>query len=292
MAEVNKNITVKTIKAILFYLFMAIAMLWILIPFLIIVCTSLISSVEINSTMSFLWFPKEGIDFSAYKSVLVEDIFASTEIPTLVLGFINTLWIAIITVVCKLFFSGLAAYGYSKLNFKGKEKFFILELATMMIPTACMVMTSYMYYYTLGWTDSFLPIVIPGLFGSATIIFFLRGFFDGIPNELIEAAAIDGLGTFMIYIRIMLPLSVPAFVAQFIFCFAGSYNSYTGPMLYLTKDTQVTLQLALSNIQGSYPYDENVKCAAAVVGLVPLIVVYITCQKFFLDGLTVGGGKE
>lgn len=241
--------------------------------------------------MSFIWWPKEGVNLSSYYTILFDDMFASTKVPTLILGFFNTLWIAAISVTGKLFFSGLAAYSYAKLNFKWKEKLFMIELATMMVPTACMVMTSYMFYRTLGWTDSFLPVVIPGLFGSATIIFFLRTFFEGIPTSLIEAAKIDGLGTFGCYIKIIIPLAVPAYMAQLIFTFVSVYNAYTGPLLYLTKDYQVTLQLALTQITSSYANYTNIKCAAAIVGLVPMIIMFLTCQKYFLEGLSAGAVK-
>ena len=279
------------IAVVLFYIIMAAFMLFAIVPFYVIVATSLTSYQELTSTMSFVWWPKNGLDFSSYYTVLFDDMFASTSVPTLILGFLNTMWISLVTVTAQLFFSGLAAFAYSKLRFRWKERVFLLELATMMIPTACMGITSFMFYRWLGWTDSYLPVVIPGMFGSASTIFFLRSFFDGIPTSLIEAAKIDGLGTFGCYLRIIMPLAKPAFMAQLIFAFVSAYNAYGGPLLYLTKDTQVTLQLALTQISNSYGGFTNIRCAAAVVGLVPMIIVFLACQKYFIEGITSGSVK-
>ena len=279
------------IAVVLFYIIMAAFMLFAIVPFYVIVATSLTSYQELTSTMSFVWWPKNGLDFSSYYTVLFDDMFASTSVPTLILGFLNTMWISLVTVTAQLFFSGLAAFAYSKLRFRWKERVFLLELATMMIPTACMGVTSFMFYRWLGWTDSYLPVVIPGMFGSASTIFFLRSFFDGIPTSLIEAAKIDGLGTFGCYLRIIMPLAKPAFMAQLIFAFVSAYNAYGGPLLYLTKDTQVTLQLALTQISNSYGGFTNIRCAAAVVGLVPMIIVFLACQKYFIEGITSGSVK-
>ena len=287
-AKKNRHIVSTTF----FYIIMTAFMLFTLVPFYVGIATSITSSQELASTMEFIWWPKEGVDFSSYYTILFNDMFASTELPTLVLGFLNTLWIAAISVTGKLFFSGLAAYSYAKLQFKAKNKLFILELATMMVPTVCMVMTSYMFYTMLGWTDSYLPVIIPGLFGNATMIFFFRSFFEGVPNSLLEAAKMDGLGTFGCYIRIMIPLAIPAYMAQLIFAFLGVYNSYTGPLLYLTQDYQMTLQLALTQITSAYANDPNVKCAAAILGLLPMVIIFLFCQKFFLEGLSAGGVKE
>lgn len=279
-------------STILFYVVMTTFFVFAVLPFYVCIVTAVTSTKELASTMSFIWWPKEGLDFSSFYTILFDDMFAVTELPTLILGFLNTLWIALVSVTGKLFFSGLAAYAYAKLEFKWKEKLFFLELATMMVPTVCMIMTSYMFYSALGWTDSYLPVILPGLFGSATIILFLRGFFESIPNSLLEAAKIDGLGTFGCYIKIIVPLAIPAFMAQLIFTFLGVYNAYTGPLLYLTQDHQMTLQLALTQITKAYASFDNVTCAAALIGLAPMVIIFLSCQKFFLEGLSAGGVKE
>lgn len=257
-----------------------------MVPFYVILVTSFTSYPELMSTMEFIWWPKN-FTFETYK-----EIFTNGAFEMLMTGFGNTLWMTMITSLSSLFFSGLAAYAYSKLKFKGREAIFMIELATMMIPTTTLTLPSYLFYDALGWSHGFLPLVIPGMFGTATTIFFLRGYMSGIPNEILEAAKIDGLGTFGVYVKILLPQAFPAFIAQFIFMFVGSYNNYMGPLMYLFDDaSKYTLQLALSEIQMMYA-DPNQICVSVIIALVPLIVLFIIFQKFFISGLTVGGGKE
>ena len=155
---------------------------------------------------------------------------------------------------------------------------------------------SYLFYSAIGWQKSILPLFIPGMFGSAGTIFFLRMYFEGINKEIVEAAKIDGVGTIGIYFRMMIPLSIPAFLAQFIFAFVGGYNDYQGPLLYLVGNKSMwTLQLSMSQIvsfvgsEGGY---KNVQCASALVGLLPMLLLYCFVQKFFIAGIAVGGGKE
>ena len=140
-----------------------------------------------------------------------------------------------------------------------------------------------------------LPLLIPGMFGSIGTMFFLRLFFDGIPNSLIEAATLDGAGFFQCFFKIMMPLAKPAFIAQFIFGFVGGYNSYLGPVLYLQNQPKfVTLQLYLSEIRSLFPSagSENIYCAAAILGMLPLIIVYCCMQKYFIEGVSAGSVKE
>ena len=154
-----------------------------------------------------------------------------------------------------------------------------------------------MFYSNIGWTGDlgFLPLVIPGMFGGIGTMFFLRLFFDGIPDSLIEAARLDGAGFFQVFFKVMAPLGKPAFISQFIFGFVGGYNSYLGPQLYLQNQPKfVTLQLYLSQIRSLFPNagSENIYSAAAILGMLPLIVIYCFVQKYFIEGIAVGGVKE
>lgn len=140
-----------------------------------------------------------------------------------------------------------------------------------------------------------MPLVIPGMFGSISTVFFLRMYFDGIPTGLLEAARIDGAGTITVFFRIMWPLAMPAFIAQFIFGFVGGYNNYMSALLYLNNNPDfITLQLVLSKVTTLFPGAEykNVWCASSIIGILPLIVIYCFTQKYFLEGITAGGVKE
>ena len=267
----------------------------VLIPFYMVTVTSFVGEAELQSTSGFIWWPKMGFTIEAYRIMFSEDIYVQNgllSIPSLFVGFFNTLWTTLLVSVCSLFFSGLAAYSYSKVNFVGKKKFFMVELATMMIPMSCMTVPSYVVYDALGWTYTFLPIIIPGLLGNASMIFFLRSYFDQISKEFVEAAKIDGMGHLGIYVYVMLPIAMPAFVAQFIFAFVSGYNNFAGPLLYLYggDPATYTLQIMLSDIGGLYS-NAAVVCANTVIALLPMIVLYIFLQKFFIEGITVGGVK-
>lgn len=279
-------------KIIIFAILLFYAIL-LLLPFYTILVTSITSNIEKMSQMSFIWFPEE-VTFEAYKNVLLGDpVYLSDGISSIAIGFFNTLWSTLLTCVVGLFMSGLAAFAYAKLKFKGSNTLFLLQLVTMMIPMATMTIPSYIFYESIGWTNSFLPIIIPGLFGGATTIFFLKSYMTSIPNDIIEAAKIDGLGPLSTYVRIVIPLSIPAYVAQFIFGFVAGYNNYQKPLLYLSGNEKLyTLQLSLNILQGYFSRFSNQLCAIAVIGLIPLIIVYIIFQRFFIEGIAVGGGKE
>ena len=275
------------------YIFLALFCLWVLVPFYVIIITSLTSVTEIMSSIRFIWFPREGVSFESYYTVLFDDILAVGGMSSLLRGFLNTMWMTVPPLLVNLFVSGLAAYSYAKLNFRAKNVLYIITLATMMIPSAVMTMPSFLFYDAIGWSQGPLPLMIPTLFGSAGTVFFLRQFFAGIPSDLIDAGKIDGMGYFSMYGKRMLPLSVRAFLAQGFLGFVGGYNNYLGPLLYLNGKVELyTLQLSLSVLQGIYYADQSVQCASAVIAILPLLIIYLVCQKFFIQGVAATGLKD
>ena len=295
METVKKERKINTVGSkVGFYVFCGFLTLCVIIPFYVVFVTSITSWQEIAQSgleKGFIWWPSK-IDFSSYKKIFETDYNAINGIPTLLRAFFNTIWMTLFTVGFNLFFSSLAAYAYTKVQFKGKEAIFMIQLATMMIPGATMTIPSVVFYNMLGWVGTRLPVLIPGMFGGASAIFFFRSYFQGISNEYFEAAKIDGLGEFECFLRIMIPLSVPAYVAQFIFMFVNHYNSYTSSLIYLSYDPSVyTLQYVVDYLTSSYE-ETNAKCAIALTALVPLIVIYLFAQKLFIEGVQAGGGKE
>lgn len=280
------------------YVVLILFALWILMPFLTIIVTSFTSTQEYIDATSYVWWPSN-FSLEGYKLLFMDDPYAVDGIPSLLRGFFNTMWITLIPLFSSLFISLLVAYCYSKWDFPCKSVLFVLTTTLMFIPLGSFGFVSYMFYQNIGWTEgnsAVLPLLIPGLFGAASTIFFLRPYVDGISNEIIEAAQIDGMGFWQIFFTIILPLSKPALVAQFIFGFVGGYNNYSSALLYLNNasETLWTLQIALQKLiaylSGSADY--NFLCATALMAMLPLIVVYIVCQKFFTEGITFGGGKE
>lgn len=266
-------------------------------PIATILLTSFVPSSELATSTEFIWRPEQ-FTLDAYKTIFVYDTYIDTVgMPGLLLGFINTMWLTLIPLLIGLLMAGFSAYAFSKMNFPFKEKLFKFSVIIRSVPLGAFGVISYVFYSAIGWTGElgFLPLLIPGMFGGIGTMFFLRLYFDGIPNSLIEAATLDGAGFFRCFFKIMFPLAKPAFIAQFIFGFVGGYNSYLAPMLYLQNQPKfVTLQLYLSEIRSLFPTagSENIYCAAAILGMLPLIIIYCCMQKYFIEGVSAGSVKE
>lgn len=283
---------------IVIYIILVIFSLWILLPFLTIIVTSFTPAQEYIDATGYIWWPQHP-SLDGYKRLFLDDPYAVGGIPSLLRGFFNTMWMTLIPLISSLVSSLLVAYCYSKWDFPCKNALFLLTVALMFIPLGAFGFVSYMFYQNIGWTEgklAVLPLVVPGMFPGVSLVFFLRPYVDGIGNEIVEAAKIDGMGFWQIFFTIILPLSKPALVAQFIFGFAAGYNNYTGALLYLNNASedmwtlQISLQRLIAYLSGAGDYD--FMCATALMAMLPLIVLYICCQKFFIEGITFGGGKE
>ena len=281
----------------LIFVILVLYTIFLFFPIATVLLTSFVPSNELATSTEFIWW-SDNFTLDAYKTIFVYDSYIDlVGMPGLLLGFINTMWLTLIPLVAGLFTAGLSAYSFSKMDFPFKEQLFRFSVLIRSIPLGAFGVISYVFYSAIGWTgeNGFLPLLVPGLFGSIGTMFFLRLFFDGIPTSLIEAATLDGAGFFQCFVKIMMPLAKPAFIAQFIFGFVGGYNSYLGPLLYLQNEPRfVTLQLYLSQIRSLFPSagSENIYCAAAILGMLPLIVIYCCLQKYFIEGVTAGGVKE
>ena len=282
---------------IVVFLVLSIYAVLLFFPIATVLITSFTPSEELASSIEFIWWP-ENVTFDAYKAIFEYDYYADlTGMPGVVLGFFNTMWLTLIPLVVGLLVSGFSAYAFSKMDFPFKEQLFRFSVIIRSIPLGAFSVISYVFYSAIGWTgdNGFLPLLVPGMLGGLGTVFFLRLFFDGIPTALIEAATLDGAGFFYCFTKIMFPLAKPAFIAQFIFGFVAGYNSYLAPQLYLQDQPQfVTLQLYLSQIRELFPGlgSENIHMAAAILGMVPLVIIYCCLQKYFIDGIAEGGVKE
>ena len=266
-------------------------------PIMTILLTSFVPTEELATSKDFVWWP-DNFTLDAYRTIFTYDSYIDlTGMPGLVLGFFNTMWLTLVPLLIGLMVAGFSAYAFSKMNFPFKERLFKISVIIRSVPLGAFGVISYVFYSVIGWTGEagYLPLLIPGMLGSIGTMFFLRLFFDGIPNSLIEAATLDGAGFFQCFFKIMFPLAKPAFIAQFIFGFVAGYNSYLGPMLYLQNQPNfVTLQLYLSEIRSLFPAagSESIYCAAAILGMLPLILIYCLVQKYFIEGVSAGGVKE
>ncbi len=265
--------------------------LWVLLPFSLVLMTSFKGVIEANS-LEFHWLPKE-FTLQGYQKVFEYDMGSAYEgVPLIISGFINTLWIVIPPTILGLFSSAISAYAFSKLRFKFKNQMFGLLLATMMIPGTILLTPSFIIFNQIGWVNTPLPLMIPGMFGTATCVFFMRQFYSGIPTALVESAEMDGMSYFGIFFKIMVPLSIPALLAQGILGFIGGYNDYLGPLIYLQDPELYTLQIAMNQLK-SYFAGRNVPAmmAATIISMVPTIVLYLIAQKRFIEGVATSGMK-
>ncbi|MBE0700319.1 MAG: carbohydrate ABC transporter permease [Acholeplasmataceae bacterium] len=205
----------------------------------------------------------------------------------------NSLLIVITVMAGTLFSATTAAYAFAKLNWKGRDKWFIVMLATMMIPLQVILIPTYILYAQIGWLGTRLPLIVPAFFGggAAFYIFLLRQFFKGIPKELSESAIIDGATHFQIFIRIMLPLCKPAIITVALFTFMGTWNDYFGPLIFLSNPDHWTLALGLRAFQMQYGGRFDLMMAAAILIMLPTLVIFFFAQKSFIEGITFTGIK-
>lgn len=274
-------------RKIIIYSLLSIYAIFVLLPFFIMLVSSFKYREETIGT--FTWLPKLGFTLDGYKSVF-EKVSSSTSI---VEGFFNTLWIIIPPTILGLFTSTLAAYAFVKMRFKGKNICFGLLIATMMVPGIVTLVPSYIIWDYLGVTVNapFIPLMIPGMFGAAACVFFMRQAMYSIPDSLIESARIDGYTDIQIFFKIIIPLIKPALLAQGILGFVGGYNDYFGPLIYLKSDYQ-TLQIAVSVFSDRYSGNWPAILASNVIAILPTIIIYIFAQKYFIEGIASTGIKE
>ncbi|MEK6701604.1 MAG: carbohydrate ABC transporter permease [Planctomycetota bacterium] len=205
----------------------------------------------------------------------------------------NTLIIAVLSVTGMVLSSAVVAYGFARLNFKGRGPMFVVVLATMMIPFPVVMAPLYLVFRELGWIGTLRPLWVPAWFGGAFNIFLLRQFFMGIPKELDEAARIDGCSHFGVFWRIILPLSKPALAVVALFHFMYVWNDFLGPLIFLTHRDDFTLALGLQLYQskaGNTPW--NLLMAASTMVTIPVLVLYVLAQRTFVQGMSADGLKE
>ena len=207
-------------------------------------------------------------------------------------GLRNTLILTIPPLAVGLLASALAAYAFARLRFPGREALFGALLATLMIPGAVTMVPLFVLFRELRWVDSFRPLIVPGLFGGAYAIFFLRQYFRSIPPDLDEAARIDGCNPWQTFWRILLPLAHAPLATLGVFGFLGGWNEFLGPLIYLNSSERFPLQLVLAEFQSLYYTDWSLIMAGAFLACVPVIALYLLAQRYVVEGIAVTGLKS
>ena len=212
-----------------------------------------------------------------------------TEIP--LLTFIkNTAKITIVVTLLQLFTSSFAAYAFAKMQFKGKNVLFLGYIATIAVPWQAYMVPQFMMMSSWGLNNTHLAIMCLQAF-SAFGVFLMKQFYEGVPSELCEAARIDGLTEYGIWWHIMLPLSLPALSTLTIFTFVNTWNDFLGPLIYLTRTELKTIQIGLRMFISQYSAEYGLIMAASVVVLIPVLIVFLSLQKYFVQGVASSGIK-
>lgn len=203
----------------------------------------------------------------------------------------NTLFLCITNVTAAVLSSALVAYGFARLRFKGREPLFMLMIATMALPGQVTMIPVFALFRALGWYGTFLPLIVPNFCGTPFFIFLLRQFFRTIPEDLAEAARIDGAGEFRIFWQIMLPLAKASLATCALFHFLFTWNDFFGPLLYVNDPSKYTLAYGLQQFMSSYGGEWAQLMAAACVFTLPIILLFFLAQRTFIQGIATTGGK-
>jgi len=203
----------------------------------------------------------------------------------------NTLLLCALNVIGAVFSSAVVAYGFARVRFKGREPLFMLLLATMALPGQVTMIPNFALFMKLGWYGTFLPLIVPAFFGSPFFIFLMRQFFMSLPEELAEAARIEGAGEWDIFWRIVMPLSKPVLATCALFQFLGTWNDFFGPLLYLNDPSRYTLAYGLQQFMSSYGGKYAQLMAATTLFTLPIILLFFLAQKTFIQGIATTGTK-
>lgn len=251
------------------------------LPFFWLVTTSLKPDTEIFRIPP-VWFPHPVL-WSNYPRALHYIPFA--------LYTWNTVKICLLNVIGTVISCSLAAYSLSKIRWRGRNLVFYSLIATMILPGQVTMIPTFSIFKWLGWIGTILPLTVPSFFGSAFYIFLLRQFFMTLPNELSDAAKIDGCSEIESYWKVALPLAKPALVTVGLFTFIGSWNDFLGPLLYLDDERTYTLSMGLQRFVSQHGAEWSMLMAASIVMTLPIIVIFFLAQRTFIQGVTLTGIK-
>lgn len=249
-------------------------------PFLWMVLGSVKSKSELFA-MPIKWFPETAM-WNNYKQVI-------TKVPFFQFYF-NTAKVAVISTIGQVLTCALSAYAFSKLEFKGRDTLFVLYLATLMIPGQVTMIPQYELLNKIGLMNTHWTLILLRWF-SPFGVFLLRQFFISIPDSLVEAARIDGASEPRIFAQIMIPLSKSAIATLVTLTFLNSWNEFMGPLIYLNDKEKYTLQIGIRYFQQMWGTEYTLIMAATTMSLIPIVIIYIFAQKYFIEGIATAGVK-
>ena len=270
------KITLKTV-------FIGIIAVGFLIPLLWMLSASLKSAANVLD-YPIDWIP-DVLHWENYVKVWTNDQAPFTRL------YFNSLLITVTALIGQLLFASMAAYAFAKLQFKGKNALFFALLASMMIPTESTIIPQFMLFKTIGLYDNMLAIILPGWF-NVTTIFLLRQFYMSLPDDLMEAAKLDGATHFKIWRNIYLPLTKTALISAGLLAFITIWNSYLQPLVFLVSEANYTVPLGIRFWLVDDAREYNMVMAAAASAIIPVVAIVIACQKHIVQGIAMSGSKE
>jgi len=277
----NKKIT-RLLVDILLYGFLIVISLYMILPFVWMISSSLKPENEIFSIPPIII--SKNMTLEAYKTVVVDG--------NILRILLNTFIVAAGATIARLFFCSLGGFGFAKYKFIGKGPLFAILVATLVVPFSVTLIPLFVIMAKLKWTNTFLPLIIPGA-ASAFGIFFMRQYISTINNELLDSARIDGAGEFTIFLRIILPIVSPGMTSLGLIFFMGAWNDFLWPLVILKKPDLFTLPIAINqmiqSMIGRPVYSQQM--AAAVISIIPLLIIFLVFQRRFVEGITAGAVK-
>lgn len=266
----------------LLWLLLSLGALVMILPFYWTLVTSFKPQVEIGRIPPTLW--PESLTLEHWESL------GNLPAGNFLSFFRNSLFVATATTAVTLLTSSAAGYVFAKLQFRGRDKLFLVILAMMLIPFNITLIPSYALMVDLGWTNNYLALIVPIAFNPFGI-FLMRQFMHGIPNELLDAARMDGANEFQIFVRIIIPLSAAGLAALGIFTFIASWDHLLWPLVVIDDPELWTLPLGLAQFRGRTGVDVGALCAAAMLAVIPTLAVYLVAQRRFIEGIALSGTK-
>ena len=272
---------------IILYTILSLVAVLMVLPTLVMLCSSL-KSYDDYYSLQFHLLPRDGVHFDNYARV-----FTSSEIFLLWIS--NTLFLIVTNTVLCTVSTSMVAYGFAKFRCKASDALFMVLLATMMIPWAVTMVPSYLLWARLGLTDSFYPLILPSVGGSAYYVFMFRQNMRGIPNEIMEAAEMDGANSLTRLFRIVLPNCIPVIVTMVLFTAMGIWGDYLGPLIYLRRPEKFNISLGINMLRSQTTQgkqDTPMLLAASVLMAIPSMIMYYTGTKIFAKGISLQGGVK
>jgi multiple sugar transport system permease protein len=268
-------------KKIFLYIFLIVTSVITLVPFIWMIAASFMH--DGNASVFPPAFIPDPFTFVQYE-VLFERLNVARNL-------FNSLFLSVTVTFISLFFNSMAGYAFAKYRFKGKKQLFNILLSSMIIPSQVTMLPLFLMLKSMGLINTYMAIIIPGL-ANIFGIFLIRQYVMAIPDSLIEAARIDGATDFEIYRKIVIPLATPVLVTLAIFTFLGTWNDFLWPLISLTDNSMYTLPVALANLMGEHTKDPELMMAGSVVTIIPVIIVFLVLQKYYVRGIMMGGVKE